>query len=75
MLLTPAYDILFNLVDIQVIPEPLLPVFSVMNLKRSQKQVSGNITATVSDHPPQFLISPNAFADLPSNKSNVFEKD
>ena len=37
--------------------------------------ISGNITATISDHLPQFLISPNTFADPPSNKSNVFERD
>ena len=37
--------------------------------------ISGNITALISDHLPQFLISPNTFADPPSNKSNVFERD
>ena len=33
------------------------------------------ITATISDHVPQFLISPNTFGDPTSNKSNVFERD
>ena len=37
--------------------------------------ISGNIAALISDHLPQFLISPNTFADPPSNKSNVFERD
>ena len=41
----------------------------------SKDIMSGNITATISDHLPQFLISPNTFADPPSNKSNVFERD
>ena len=41
----------------------------------SKDIISGNITATISDHLPQFLISPNTFADPPSNKSNVFERD
>ena len=41
----------------------------------SKDIISGNITATISDHLPQFLISPNRFADPPSNKSNVFERD
>ena len=36
---------------------------------------SGNITATISDHLPQFLISPNTFVDPPSSKPNVFERD
>ena len=40
----------------------------------SKDIISGNITATISDHLPQFLISPNTFADPPSNKSNVFKK-
>ena len=29
----------------------------------SKDIISGNITATISDHLPQFLISPNTFAD------------
>ena len=37
--------------------------------------ISGNITTTISDHLPQFLISPNTFADPPSTKSSVFESD
>ena len=41
----------------------------------SKDIISGNITATISDHLSQFLISPNTFADSPSNKSNVFERD
>ena len=35
----------------------------------------GNITAAISDHLPQFLVSPNTFANPPSNKSNVFKRD
>ena len=37
--------------------------------------ISGNITATIGDHLPQFLISSNVFADLPSNKLNIFETE
>ena len=70
---TLTYHILFTLVEIQVIPEPLLTtlIFSAS----SQKTISGNITATISDHQPEFLISPNTLADSPSKKSNVFERD
>ena len=32
-----------------------------------------NVTATIADHLPQFLISPNKFADPPSSKSNLCE--
>ena len=41
----------------------------------SKDIISSNITATTSDHLPQFLISPNTFADPPSNKSNAFERN
>ena len=37
--------------------------------------ISGNITVTIGDHLPQFLISSNVFADLPSNKLNIFETE
>ena len=41
----------------------------------SKDIICGNITATISDHLLQFLVSPNTFANPPSNKSNVFERD
>ena len=41
----------------------------------SKDITSSNITATISDHLPQFLISPNTFTDPPSNKSNDSERD
>ena len=37
--------------------------------------VSGNITATISDHLPQFLIAPDIFSNPPSIKLNIFERD
>ena len=37
--------------------------------------ISGNLTATISDHLPQFSIIPNMFASIPSNKSNIYERD
>ena len=38
--------------------------------------VSGNLTATVSDHLPQFLIASNIFSNSPSgNKSNIYERN
>ena len=36
---------------------------------------SGNLTATISDHLPQFLIVPNISSKPPSNKSNIYERD
>ena len=37
--------------------------------------LSGNLTATISDHLPQFLMVPNIFSNPPSNKSNIYERD
>ena len=37
--------------------------------------ISGNLTATISDHLPQFLIVPNIFSEPPSNKSSIYERD
>ena len=37
--------------------------------------ISGNLTATISNHFPQFLIVPNIFSNPPSNKSNIYERD
>ena len=37
--------------------------------------ISGNLTATISDHLPQFAIIPNMFGNILSNKSNIYERD
>ena len=41
----------------------------------SQDIVSGNLTATISDHLPQFLIAPHIFSNVPNKKNNIFERD
>ena len=37
--------------------------------------LSGNPTASISDHLSQFLIVPNIFSNPPYNKSNIYERD
>ena len=37
--------------------------------------ISGNLTATISDHLPQFAIIPNMFGNILGNKSNIYERD
>ena len=37
--------------------------------------ISGNLTATISDHLPQFAIKPNMFGNTSDNKSNIYERD
>ena len=34
-----------------------------------------NLTATISDHLPQFFIAPHTFNNPPSGKSFIFERD
>ena len=33
------------------------------------------MTATTSDHMPQFSITPNLFSNISDNKSNVYERE
>ena len=40
----------------------------------SKKAICGNLTYTISDHLPQFLIIPSIFSDPSSLKSNVYER-
>ena len=37
--------------------------------------ISGNLTATISDHLPQFAMIPNMFGNISGNKSNIYERD
>ena len=37
--------------------------------------ISGNITAAILDHLPQFLIAPDILSKPPSKKLNIFERD
>ena len=37
--------------------------------------ILGNLTATISDHMPQFAIIPNMFGNISCNKSNIYERD
>ena len=37
--------------------------------------ISGNLTASISDHFPQFLVAPNIFFNASYPKSNIYERD
>ena len=37
--------------------------------------ISGNITATISDHLPRFLFAPNVLSMNSCQKSNIYESD
>ena len=37
--------------------------------------ISDNLTVTISDHLPQFVIIPVMFGNILGNKSNIYERD
>ena len=37
--------------------------------------ISGNLTTTISDHLPQFVLIPHMFGNILCNKSNIYERD
>ena len=37
--------------------------------------ISGHLSATISDHLPQFAIIPNMFGNILGDKSNIYERD
>ena len=41
----------------------------------TKNNISGNLTATISNHLPQFITLPNISCNPPSNKSNIYERD
>ena len=44
---------------------------NIFSNELSCEEISGNITATISDHLPQFLHTPNVHSDPLCNKSNI----
>ena len=80
----PTNDFLDSLASNSIIPYFLQPtrltshsktlidnIFS--NIRSSE--ISGNLTATISDHLPQFLFTPNILLNPSYNRSNIFERD
>ena len=41
----------------------------------SSEKISGNLTATISDHLPQFLFARNILSKPSYNRSNIFKRD
>ena len=52
----------------------LLGDFNV-DLLKYDKHATGNLTSSISDHLPQFLIVPDIFLNLSPSKSNIYERD
>ena len=81
----PTNDFLDSLASNSIIPYILQPTRLTSHLKTlidnifsnilSSEIISGNLTATISDHLPQFLFAPNILSNPSYNRSNIFERD
>ena len=80
----PTNDFLDSLAFNSIIPYILQPTRLTSHSKTlidnifsnilSKEIISGNLTATISDHIPQFLFPPNILSNPSDNRSNKFEK-
>ena len=81
----PTNDFLDSLASNSVIPCILQPTRLTSHSKTlidnifsnipSSEIISGNLTATISDHLPRFLFAPNILSSPSYNRSNIFERD
>ena len=76
----PTNEFLDSLVSNSYLPYIIQPtshsrtlIDNIFSNVISKDIICSNITATISDHLPQFLVSPNTFVNPPSNKSD-FER-
>ena len=81
----PTNDFLDSLASNSIIPYILHPTRITSHSKTiidnifsnyiSHEIISGNITANISDHLPQFLLVPNILSNSSTQKSNFYERD
>ena len=50
-------------------------IHNILSSTLIENTISGNLTASIIDHLPEFIILPNIFSNPPSNKSNIYERD
>ena len=81
---TPTNEFLDSLASNSVIPYILQPtritdhsetLIDIFSNVITADAISGNLTAMISDHLPQIMIVPSVFANPPSNRSNIYERD
>ena len=81
----PTNEFLDSLASSSIIPYILQPtritshsktlIDNIFSNVLSFEAISGNITATISDHLPQFVFAPNVLSNPLCNKSNILERD
>ena len=85
MIISQKNDLLDSLASNSFIPYILHPTRITSHSKTlidnifsnyiSHEIISGNITATISDHLPQFSFVPNILSNPSTQKSNFYERD
>ena len=80
----PTNEFLDSLASNSIIPYILQPtrltthsktlIDNIFSNVLSCETISRNITATISDHLPQFLFAPNVLSNPLCNKSNILER-
>ena len=85
MIISKKNDLLDSLASNSFIPYILHPTRITSHSKTlidnifsnyiSHEIISGNITATISDHLPQFSFVPNILSNPSTQKSNYYERD
>ena len=78
-------DFLDSLASNSIIPYILQPtrltshsktlIDNIFSKILSSEIISGNLTATISDHLPPFLFAPNILSNPSYNRTNIFERD
>ena len=48
---------------------------NILSIIQTPSSVSGNLTSSISDHLPQYLIVPDIFLNSLPPKSNIYERD
>ena len=81
----PTNDFLDSLASNSIIPYILQPTRLTSHSKTlidnifsnilSSEIISGSLTATISDHLPQYLFAPNILSNPSYNRSNLFDRD
>ena len=59
----------------KITSHPNTPIDDIFSNVFDPDIIPGNLTATISDPLPQFLIILNMFGNIPGNKSNIYVRD
>ena len=73
--LSSNYFLPLILFPTRITPSSKTLIDNIFTNKITQDSISGNISASISDHLPQFSIIPKIFSNAPFPKSKIFERN